>query len=414
MKKPVALLVCALILAAMVGGCTQQPAQSASSGPVSSAPAGEAESAAEQETFLFTDSAGREVTLPRSITRLSPAGGNAQAPLFAIAADLMVSVGAEWHPSAQAFLDPAYYNMPVFDFSAGLEGLNTEEIAAAGPQVVIDIGETTANLAEVLDGLSGQIGVPVVHIEATTETMGTAFRTLGELLGRVAEGEALAAYCEKTLAEARGIIDEVGDGKASLLYLSGDAGNRTALNGSAQAALLDLICDNAAVLDSPSQADAGSEVSMEQITLWDPAVILFAPESFYSKAGGNAAWKDLQAIQNGAYYEVPLGLYSWMDFPPSTNSLLGLQWALKLLYPEYANFDLYARAAEFYDLFYHSDLTPEQFDAFTANSIGKLQPEESGEPQTGDSSEAEDGGSSQTEDGSRSQTEDSSKSQPED
>ena len=49
----------------------------------------------------------------------------------------------------------------------------------------------------------------------------------------------------------------------------------------------------------------------------------------------------------------------------------GMLWLGKLLYPEQADYDLYEAVAEHYKLFYHCDLTREQYDALVAESIGK-------------------------------------------
>ena len=86
---------------------------------------------------------------------------------------------------------------------------------------------------------------------------------------------------------------------------------------------------------------------------------------------GDATWQSLKAIRNGDYYEVPFGPYNWMGFPPSVNRYLGMLWMGSLLYPAYVDYDLYTEVARYYKLFYHCDLTQEQFDALTANSTGK-------------------------------------------
>ena len=59
-----------------------------------------------------------------------------------------------------------------------------------------------------------------------------------------------------------------------------------------------------------------------------------------------------------------------MGFPPSVQRYLGMLWMAKLLYPESAEYDLYAEAAEYFRLFYHSELTEAQYGALVANSIG--------------------------------------------
>lgn len=110
---------------------------------------------------------------------------------------------------------------------------------------------------------------------------------------------------------------------------------------------------------------------MEQILNWNPDVILFAPGSIYATVGEDAAWQGVTAIQNGAYYEVPMGPYNWMGFPPSVQRLLGMLWMAKVLYPDAVDYDMYEAASTYFQMFYHCDLTQEQYDALVANSLGK-------------------------------------------
>ena len=82
---------------------------------------------------------------------------------------------------------------------------------------------------------------------------------------------------------------------------------------------------------------------MEQLMLWNPDVILFAPDSVYASVGDDPLWQSLTAIQNGSYYEAPMGPYNWMGFPPSVQRYLGMLWMAKLLYPDAADYDLQGR-----------------------------------------------------------------------
>jgi iron complex transport system substrate-binding protein len=63
-----------------------------------------------------------------------------------------------------------------------------------------------------------------------------------------------------------------------------------------------------------------------------------------------------------------------MGSPPSINRYLGMIWLGKILYPQYAGYDLYAETSEYYRLFYGKDLTREQFDRLTARSLAGGQP----------------------------------------
>lgn len=70
--------------------------------------------------------------------------------------------------------------------------------------------------------LQEQTGIPFVHVSATIETMGDAYRKLGELLGMEEAAETLAAYCDETYAMVKDVAEHVE--KANLLYITGDAG----------------------------------------------------------------------------------------------------------------------------------------------------------------------------------------------
>lgn len=324
----------------------------------------------EDATRVFTDSLGREVTLDSNITKIAVSGPLAQIVVFALAPDKLVGIATEWDSSAEKYLDTEYYNLPVLgQLYGGKVEMNLEELLNAEPQVVIDIGESKEGMAEDLDGLQEQTGIPFVHIDAYTDSMGETYTMLGELLGMQKEAKAIAEYCDDVYNETLKIAESVQ--KVNLLYITGESGLNVIAKGSYHAEVIDILSNNLAVVDAPSSKGTGNEVDMEQILRWNPDVILFAPGSIYSTVGSNPDWQNVSAIKNGRYYEVPMGPYNWMGFPPSVQRLLGMLWMEKLLYPDAADFDLYERVSEYYKLFYHCDLTEEQYNELVANSIGK-------------------------------------------
>ena len=367
MKKPLSLLLAltlVLSLCACGGGAADTPA------PTQSAPAQTESAAPAAETRTFTDSVGRTVTLPARIDKVAVTGPLAQIVLFALCPDKLVGIANAWDVSAEEYLDTEYYNLPLLGQLYGGQGeLNLETLLASGAQVVIDVGESKDTIAEDLDALQEQTGLPFVHITATTQTTGEAYRLLGELVGMEAEAEALAAYCEEVYARAVDIAGRVD--KVDLLYITGPDGQNVIAQNSYHSEIIDLLSNNLAVVESPSSKGTGNEVGLEQILLWDPDYIIFAPDSAYDAAGEDPAWGQLTAIAAGRYYETPMGPYNWMGFPPSVQRYLGMLWMAKLLYPEEAGYDLYEEVARYYDLFYHRARTRAQYDALVANSIGR-------------------------------------------
>ena len=322
----------------------------------------------EAETKTFIDSVGRTVELPAAIDKVAVSGPLAQIVLFALCPDKLVGIASKWDATAEQYLKTEYYDLPVLGQLYGGKGeLNLETLLNSGAQVVIDVGEPKKTIVEDLDALQEQTGIPFVHITALTATMGDTYRKLGELLDMADEAETLAAYCDKVYARTMEIAESVE--KKNLLYITGDQGLNVIAQGSYHAEVIDLLSNNLAVVESPSSKGTGNEVDMEQILLWNPDVILFAPGSIYAAVKDMPEWQTVTAIQNGTYYEVPFGPYNWMGFPPSVQRYLGMMWMSQLLYPEAAQYDLFEAAKEYYALFYHCELTAEQFDALVANSM---------------------------------------------
>jgi len=321
------------------------------------------------ETRTFTDSVGRTVEVPYTLDKVAVSGPLAQIVLFALCPDRLAGIAGKWDKTAEQFFDRKYYDLPILGQLYGGKGeLNLETLLTSGAQIVIDVGEPKKTIVEDLDALQEQTGIPFVHITALTASMGDAYRKLGELLDMPAEAEALAAYCDRIYARTVEIAGAVE--KRNLLYITGDQGLNVIAQGSYHAEIIDLLSNNLAVVESPSSKGTGNEVDMEQILLWDPEVILFAPESIYGDVKNRPEWQAVTAIRNGEYYEVPFGPYNWMGFPPSVQRYLGMLWMSELLYPEAAQLDLYAAVQEYFELFYHCHITRDQFDALMQNSLG--------------------------------------------
>ena len=362
-------IACVILMAAMCLGTL------AGCGSESSTQGGTNIEAEEGGTQIFTDSLGRQVELPANITRIVPSGDLAQQFLLAIAPDKMVACSGGWSNDAEEYLDEAYLELPDLGSFFGSHDLSYEEIAKLNPQVIIDVGETKDSMADELDMITEKTGIPAVHISAELETVDEAFLMLGELLGEEEQGKALHDYCLQAYNETKTVMEQVdADGaRKSLLYCLGENGMNVLARDSYQSAIIDMVSDNKAVVANPSAKGSGNETDIEQILGWNPEVIIFAPNGYYEYASMDSVWQPLDAIKNDTYYEVPIGPYNWMGFPPGSNRVMGMLWLTDLLYPEYTNYDIKDKVVQYYKLFYHCDLTDEQYEALVGNSILKEQ-----------------------------------------
>ena len=350
-KKLVFVLIFSLLLSLAACGSTPAPAA-----PVT-------------KTVVFTDDCGRDVTLSADISRIVATGPLSQIVLYTLAPDMLVGLASKWSVSAAGIVPDTYRNLPYFGQLYNTANLNVEELALADPQIIIDIGRTMSGGAEDMDKLQQQTNIPTVFIHSTPETMPQTYRTLGKLLNRQEKAEQLAQFCERIYSRTLSILEQVGDRKVTALYIKGEEGLSVLAKDSYHAELVDLLTENVAVVDNPSSKGSGNEVTMEQIALWNPELILFDAASIYDTVTGMETWSELDAIATGNYLKVPEGPFNWMSTPPAAQRYLGMIWLTAQLYPEFCDYDVKADVMAFYDLFYGCQLTEEQYAQLTAGAF---------------------------------------------
>ena len=376
-------LCCAAVLglAACGGSSGSSSAASASaSGSASSASAsasasasGSASASAEAATVEFTDSLGRTVQVPANIERVAVSGAISQQVMFTFAPDLLVGLCDEMTDAEKTYVGEKYAELPIFGQIYGGKGsFNKEAVAAADPQLIVDIGEAKKGIEEDLDELQTSIGVPVVHIEASLSTYGDAYKMLGELLGRQERAAEIAAYVDDAYASTMAVLDTIPEAeRVHAAYLLGDAGLNAMAKGTFQAGVIDAVTDNVAVIEGAKGSGLGSEVSFEQVALWDPQLILFAPEAIYDTVGDDAAWQTIAAVKSGNFYEVPASPYNWISTPPSVNQIMGLQWLSRLCYPDKFTDDIATVTKAYYKNVYGYELSDQECSDLIAKAVPK-------------------------------------------
>jgi iron complex transport system substrate-binding protein len=310
-------------------------------------------------TRRFTDSAGRTVDVPLRLERIAPSGVLAQIVLYSMVPERILGWSARPTELMKPYLPARHWNLPTFGQYYGKNvSLNLEALIAAGPQVIIDLGEAKKTIREDMDALQKQTGIPVVFIEATLDTFDEAYTMLGELTGEKAAAAILSRYCSKVVGNARKIAASIPAAKKVRVYYGeGSDGLQANAAGSIHADIIELVGADNVVKLAAAPVSGGTPVSMEQLLLWDPDVIIVGPGSVYGAAAQDPLWKNLRAVQNGRIYEVPQGPYNWMARPPAVNRLMGAVWLGRLFYPELHPVDVVAETITFYRLFYHYELS---------------------------------------------------------
>lgn len=112
-----------------------------------------------------------------------------------------------------------------------------------------------------------------------------------------------------------------------------------------------------------SLTKGGIGVSMELILQWNPDIIITSDIPFYNSVYTNSKWQTINAVKNKEIYLVPQSPYNWFEGPPGANTILGIPWTAKVLYPDkFKDLNLKVLTKEFYSKYYHYDLTDLQVD----------------------------------------------------
>lgn len=327
------------------------------------------------ETVTFTDDCGREVEIPKTITRVAPSGAVAQMVIMSMAPEAMVGLAASPSSDQLDYFPEKTWDLPTFgQFYGSKSNLNIEALIKAHPQVIIDIGDLKTSHKSDMDKIQRQTGIPTIFVQTTLDKMPGAYRTLGKLFGKEKKGERLASYIENTVDYAEKQTAKLKDkDKKSVYYGTGASGLACNTDGSVQADVIDIIgAKNAVVGTDVSDKGGGTLINMEQLYNFDPDVLIFTLDGIYKNiAEGDKTWGELTGVKNDKYYEIPGIPYCWMSGPPSVNRILGIWWLGKLVYPDLYDFDMVKKTQEYYKLFFNYDLSKKQAEEMLANSTGK-------------------------------------------
>jgi iron complex transport system substrate-binding protein len=316
----------------------------------------------------FTDSAGRRVEVPDDVRRVFPAGPPASVTLFTVAPEKMLGWTRAPTPDARPFLPAQYASLPEIGRLTGRGNtVNLESVVQLAPDLVLDVGSTTATYVSLADQVQEQTHISAVLIGGRLAETAATLRTLGSLLGVPERADALARYAETVVGAVQEAVAKIPSAKRPSVYVArGPRGLETAVAGSIGSEVVDLVGARN-VVDNDTGPRAIVDVSPEQILAWQPDVILTVDRRFYAAVHSDPVWREVRAVQAGHIHFVPDLPFSWFDNPPAANRLIGLLWLGKLLYPASFPQDIRAEARRFYALFYQQEPSDAQLDGLLAN-----------------------------------------------
>ncbi len=307
-----------------------------------------------------TDSAGRAVPAPARTKRVFPAGPPAAIMLYTLAPDLLLGWPRANRPEECAYLLPDICARPEVGRITGRGNTaNLETVLALAPDLIVDVGATSETFVALAQRVQEQTGIPYVLLDGRFDAIASAYRTLGALTGRDTAAGDLAEYAERTVASIKERIAAIPpDRRPRVYYARGPRGLQTGLGRSINVETIELIARNVA----GNRTGGLANVSIEQVLVWDPDVIVTIDRDFAATVRHDPAWASVKAVRDGRVHLSPKMPFGWVDFPPSANRLIGLWWLAKILYPAVVPEDLHQLTRDFYGRFYHVAPTDAQIE----------------------------------------------------
>jgi iron complex transport system substrate-binding protein len=308
----------------------------------------------------ISDAAGRAVPIPARVTRVFPAGPPAAILLYTLAPELLIGWPRANRPEECAYMLPEICTRPEVGRITGRGNTaNLETVLALKPDLIVDVGSTSATFVSLADRVHEQTGIPYALLDGRFTGIAKTYRSLGELIGRPEDAEKLASYAEDTLKTILGRVEPIAvSTRPTVYYARGPRGLSTGLGGSINVETIEMLSRNVA-----GETKGGlANVSIEQILLWNPDVIVTIDQEFAASVRSDPSWASVKAVRDNRVHLSPKMPFGWVDFPPSVNRLIGLWWLAKILYPERFPEDLRALTQDFYTRFYHVTPSAAQID----------------------------------------------------
>jgi iron complex transport system substrate-binding protein len=309
----------------------------------------------------IVDMTGRKVTVPDNITRLYAPSPYGAYMMYALAPDLMTGRIFERQGNTAKFLPKQLNGLPVIGGMPMGPGptANPEILIKSHPQVLIMWRNDKNSVDERTIASLNKLNIPYVFVAAANMyDYPEAIRFLGRLLHREQRAGQMARAATKILNDTGAAVKRVPPNRRpKVYYAEGVDGLSTECNDSIHTELLRLVGDVDVHRCHTSSHMGMEKISLEQIIMDSPDVIVAQEKFFYDKVYKDPAWQQVKAVREHRVYLIPHDPLNWFDRPPSFMRFLGLQWLTNRLYPHAYPIDINRETKSFYKTFLGVTLT---------------------------------------------------------
>ncbi|MCL1074766.1 ABC transporter substrate-binding protein [Shewanella dokdonensis] len=295
---------------------------------------------------------------PGSIRQVLSAGAPADMLLLALAPQLLTGFSSFDLRQGAPWLAPSIRNLPKLGRLAGRAStLSLEQLLALKPDLIIDCGNISDTFRSVAQRTVAQTGIPYLLVSGKLADSPAQLKQTGAVLGVDSQAAQLAATAEQILSDARTFAASTGK-NLSFYAARGARGLETGLTGSLHTEAIELLGLRNVAGDSDRKGLA--QVSLEQLLLWQPDLIITQDEATWQYIRQSPQWQGIQAVKQQQvllYRRFPFG---WLDAPPGVNRLLGLR-RLQAHLDSGLRPAFKAEMQQFFRQFFHSTLSDEDY-----------------------------------------------------
>jgi len=326
--------------------------------------------AAQTDAREITDMFGRHFSLPNHPRKVYSASPPDTWLLYAIDPTMLAGRNLPIREQDNRYLHKHMLRLPLIGGTFGEASTpNMEILLRLDPQLVVVSNDETSLSLKVNQGMK-MLKRPVLEMTlARPSDYPGAFLRMGRILGREERGKKLSDYCRKTLAQAAAFSRSIPDNKKVSVYLAeGVDGLTTECDESRHSELISL-AGGANVHRCKARDLFGMEkVSLEQVLIYNPEVILTMDKGFYRRVWSDSRWQRVRAVRNRRVFLIPDQPVKWFDRPPTFMRFIGLKWVMKSLYPKEYHIDIIGESRDFYRLFLGVDVSESEMKKIISGS----------------------------------------------
>lgn len=309
------------------------------------------------------DMGGKKVEIPDTITKVFGTSPPSTYMIYTIDSSLIVGLNfnhARGNNESSNMLDSRFMALPIV---GGLQGggnsMNRETLLSLHPDVVfLWNNDASSQLAQYLFESSK---IPSIDVELeSVESLPKAYLFFGEVLERMPRAKVLSAYASDALEKTKNVVKANASKRPVVYYAEGADGLATECDQSFHYEAIKFSGGVNPHLCSTKSGLGLEKVTLEQVILYNPDIIIAQEREFVEKVKSDARWRSIKAIKEGNVFLVPKVPFNWIDRPPSFMRLLGIQWLTHVLYDTPNAEQFKAEMKAFYKLFLNIDLSDAQ------------------------------------------------------